>query len=104
MIRRPPRSTLFPYTTLFRSPRAVMIADAEAVQMQALAVVRINGESRRLVVFCHQHPHDDTNRRRQTRMFQQMSDPNGILFHLRADGFGQVTAALAVEFNVKPIE
>src|SRR2546430_16852914 len=24
MIRRPPRSTLFPYTTLFRSPRAVV--------------------------------------------------------------------------------
>src|SRR2546430_13095352 len=24
MIRRPPRSTLFPYTTLFRSPRAVL--------------------------------------------------------------------------------
>src|ERR1039458_8874501 len=24
MIRRPPRSTLFPYTTLFRSPREVM--------------------------------------------------------------------------------
>src|SRR5258707_15803026 len=24
MIRRPPRSTLFPYTTLFRSPLAVM--------------------------------------------------------------------------------
>src|SRR6266540_4664642 len=23
MIRRPPRSTLFPYTTLFRSPRAI---------------------------------------------------------------------------------
>src|SRR3712207_7441119 len=23
MIRRPPRSTLFPYTTLFRSPRSV---------------------------------------------------------------------------------
>src|SRR2546429_5068154 len=26
MIRRPPRSTLFPYTTLFRSPRNVLIA------------------------------------------------------------------------------
>src|SRR2546427_2033109 len=25
MIRRPPRSTLFPYTTLFRSPRTVAI-------------------------------------------------------------------------------
>src|SRR6516164_850764 len=26
MIRRPPRSTLFPYTTLFRSPRAIGLA------------------------------------------------------------------------------
>src|SRR2546425_791981 len=26
MIRRPPRSTLFPYTTLFRSPSALMIS------------------------------------------------------------------------------
>src|SRR5256885_13244784 len=25
MIRRPPRSTLFPYTTLFRSPRAAAV-------------------------------------------------------------------------------
>src|SRR2546426_6085072 len=29
MIRRPPRSTLFPYTTLFRSPRAPHVARAE---------------------------------------------------------------------------
>src|SRR2546426_11970159 len=28
MIRRPPRSTLFPYTTLFRSRRARRLADA----------------------------------------------------------------------------
>src|SRR3989442_7731160 len=28
MIRRPPRSTLFPYTTLFRSPRAISAARA----------------------------------------------------------------------------
>src|SRR5690348_17859645 len=27
MIRRPPRSTLFPYTTLFRSPEAVVPGD-----------------------------------------------------------------------------
>src|SRR5260370_26748349 len=26
MIRRPPRSTLFPYTTLFRSPRSRVVA------------------------------------------------------------------------------
>src|SRR2546421_8941409 len=28
MIRRPPRSTLFPYTTLFRSPNAGQIGNA----------------------------------------------------------------------------
>src|SRR2546430_15755556 len=28
MIRRPPRSTLFPYTTLFRSPHDRRVADA----------------------------------------------------------------------------
>src|SRR3712207_7340836 len=33
MIRRPPRSTLFPYTTLFRSPRARALAE-EALAMR----------------------------------------------------------------------
>src|SRR3712207_9050229 len=31
MIRRPPRSTLFPYTTLFRSPGVDELADAVTV-------------------------------------------------------------------------
>src|SRR2546426_3402942 len=31
MIRRPPRSTLFPYTTLFRSRSSVVLVRAEAV-------------------------------------------------------------------------
>src|SRR3989454_5947878 len=36
MIRRPPRSTLFPYTTLFRSVKvAVMVVAAEIVTVQA---------------------------------------------------------------------
>src|SRR2546427_4226600 len=30
MIRRPPRSTLFPYTTLFRSPHAASVAISES--------------------------------------------------------------------------
>src|SRR2546427_9223952 len=34
MIRRPPRSTLFPYTTLFRSPeRAVLGAGAASLKL-----------------------------------------------------------------------
>src|SRR3712207_7518095 len=33
MIRRPPRSTLFPYTTLFRSGRMASISGSEALPM-----------------------------------------------------------------------
>src|SRR3712207_6958794 len=35
MIRRPPRSTLFPYTTLFRSVRGVPAAQAERAGRRA---------------------------------------------------------------------
>src|SRR2546429_2434410 len=41
MIRRPPRSTLFPYTTLFRSPAALLLDEPAAglrhLEKQALA-------------------------------------------------------------------
>src|SRR5256886_12082021 len=33
MIRRPPRSTLFPYTTLFRSPRTHLLSNGRYVVM-----------------------------------------------------------------------
>src|SRR3712207_7999173 len=35
MIRRPPRSTLFPYTTLFRSAGTVESVDADTVVVEA---------------------------------------------------------------------
>src|SRR3712207_7881877 len=37
MIRRPPRSTLFPYTTLFRSPRTTRAQAMDALSSQASA-------------------------------------------------------------------
>src|SRR2546421_4900739 len=45
MIRRPPRSTLFPYTTLFRSPdlrerRRQLVASLSGGQQQMVAVGR----------------------------------------------------------------
>src|SRR2546427_7175639 len=40
MIRRPPRSTLFPYTTLFRSRDAVGAAGAEQHERRATAESR----------------------------------------------------------------
>src|SRR3712207_7458683 len=36
MIRRPPRSTLFPYTTLFRSGGTALLNASEAIQVDAL--------------------------------------------------------------------
>src|SRR3712207_7955099 len=39
MIRRPPRSTLFPYTTLFRSPIPINIENGIA----AMAMAQLNG-------------------------------------------------------------
>src|SRR3712207_7238106 len=37
MIRRPPRSTLFPYTTLFRSNSALVCTDSERQEIQMAA-------------------------------------------------------------------
>src|SRR5256886_15726757 len=39
MIRRPPRSTLFPYTTLFRSPHPQHLLDRAAVAARDLAIL-----------------------------------------------------------------
>src|SRR3712207_7418258 len=43
MIRRPPRSTLFPYTTLFRSPGFRPRAGGEAVAVWVLRAPRLAG-------------------------------------------------------------
>src|SRR5260221_4816282 len=42
MIRRPPRSTLFPYTTLFRSEQTLVVSDA-LQETPGLTVVRNGG-------------------------------------------------------------
>src|SRR3712207_8252956 len=44
MIRRPPRSTLFPYTTLFRSEEGVVDGDFVPVGFDRGAVVAEGGE------------------------------------------------------------
>src|SRR3712207_6920130 len=48
MIRRPPRSTLFPYTTLFRSARARGGADARAADRPHLQLPHVGGEHIRI--------------------------------------------------------
>src|SRR5260370_37243605 len=53
MIRRPPRSTLFPYTTLFRSSRA----DAQKLSDRAVKLARASGDDEALG-FCLLARHD----------------------------------------------
>src|SRR5256885_15513287 len=43
MIRRPPRSTLFPYTTLFRSSRGKIVISAEALDSVVVITVSDTG-------------------------------------------------------------
>src|SRR2546422_10443159 len=45
MIRRPPRSTLFPYTTLFRSARLALRHDPVR-EADALGLTRVHGTAR----------------------------------------------------------
>src|SRR3989441_3369871 len=47
MIRRPPRSTLFPYTTLFRSGQRVSRRARRHAPGRALSLVRYLGPARR---------------------------------------------------------
>src|SRR3712207_8917877 len=49
MIRRPPRSTLFPYTTLFRSVEALVVdrvLEARVGAVDPIAVVALDGDHR----------------------------------------------------------
>src|SRR3712207_8041763 len=54
MIRRPPRSTLFPYTTLFRSLVPLPLALAEALQSQRVDLARLRQQL--LAVLLHLAP------------------------------------------------
>src|SRR2546430_14700266 len=53
MIRRPPRSTLFPYTTLFRSPASVTVARGAQVPSLCCWCARRAGNSAWLDVHRH---------------------------------------------------
>src|SRR3989449_7061724 len=61
MIRRPPRSTLFPYTTLFRSlinPRIVQASDAtETVEEGCLSIPDMYGEVERPLAVTRSEEH-----------------------------------------------
>src|SRR2546429_6702608 len=94
MIRRPPRSTLFPYTTLFRSlfpllrsrlsQSALLAGPAHARAWHPLSAVR----ERFLAVFRSGDPAETRrfpHRRRSAHLWPKVADPFHALFHCRGE-------------------
>src|SRR2546429_7214989 len=63
MIRRPPRSTLFPYTTLFRSPNsASMKTIYNSLSVGLLIFVYLNTNAQQTCQQSKNHPEQDKTR------------------------------------------
>src|ERR1043165_3155531 len=78
MIRRPPRSTLFPYTTLFRSDRLSEFCDERGVTfLNPLDVLKTDCET---VFIDYWHYTKEGNRAMAQFIYEQMKDT----FHRRA--------------------
>src|SRR5437879_7764397 len=68
MIRRPPRSTLFPYTTLFRSPGHRLYFDLLPSTRTRLSMISVCGKGTRYVEEPAQRSADDRGDRKSTRL------------------------------------
>src|SRR2546422_6219366 len=98
MIRRPPRSTLFPYTTLFRSHLASFPADRgrrEPALLAAMAAVR------RLATLARAARESKGLRVRQPVAKLQVAVPAAVKGPLFAD---LLDGILAAEVNAKHVE
>src|SRR5258707_9510739 len=82
MIRRPPRSTLFPYTTLFRSQFALIgdtpYSESEAAALDAM-IEEMNREDLAFVI----HVGDITGDRKSTRLNSSHANISYAVFCLK---------------------
>src|SRR3712207_9139684 len=86
MIRRPPRSTLFPYTTLFRSRRArargVVGAAGHVAALRHLGV-RAGRDLHRNALLHGPAPRDDEGDRKSTRLNSSHANISYAVFCLK---------------------
>src|SRR5688572_32484680 len=86
MIRRPPRSTLFPYTTLFRSPRAVRArasAGMGRADREACGVALQVGQANARLAQAENHPRAGVRDRKSTRLNSSHSQISYAVFCLK---------------------
>src|SRR5689334_24097532 len=74
MIRRPPRSTLFPYTTLFRSQEARQIAERARVEIRACP-----GEEHERGCAEVRHPAGEEHARRRDRKSTRLNSSHSSI-------------------------
>src|SRR3989441_10942935 len=113
MIRRPPRSTLFPYTTLFRSPysRGILIPNAPSSRRPSITSSGISPSrsirsestlSRRNRSSCSRNGRarsapDDAERARPLQLFEERSRALGVVGCRLGIGMDQLHPELAEE-------
>src|SRR5258705_1812382 len=86
MIRRPPRSTLFPYTTLFRSRQ-----DRAGDRAHPLAVGRVRLADRRRPAAARQEYHRGRTDRKSTRLNSSHLGISYAVFCLKKKTYQQLT-------------
>src|SRR2546430_11167987 len=84
MIRRPPRSTLFPYTTLFRSVRILAYAPRTAPHFRAdpLGERLTNRGLQHPPQADEQHDHDDDRHRRSEEHTSELQSQSNLVCRL----------------------
>src|SRR3712207_6937057 len=87
MIRRPPRSTLFPYTTLYRSMRADLAGpvhgDQEALDQYCYQVAGTVGRLMATLLGVHQGADADAEDRKSTRLNSSHANISHAVFCLK---------------------
>src|SRR2546422_9743419 len=83
MIRRPPRSTLFPYTTLFRSSAIVFVAKQRGERLLRLSSLhlaeQVGGILRHEPSRIAKHVHQCRNARLQTQQHIEINAPVALM-------------------------
>src|SRR5258707_2131025 len=99
MIRRPPRSTLFPYTTLFRSPGTTP-DNSRWVQRKSNVVARFHRSSYHLGLYLQQNNTTFTERdRKSTRLNSSHANISYAVFCLKKTNILRHTRRCAPHLN-----
>src|SRR3712207_9001621 len=99
MIRRPPRSTLFPYTTLFRSARASRIVESAAplaantlAMLESVVRTAAHVPGRKLVFFISNGFHVEPDRdRKSTRLNSSHANISYAVFCLKKKNYPHIS-------------